>query len=67
MHCCAYCSFRAAVPVIVGWKEVTNHQNYLTEVQQALVLWRFLSSPTGLEEEVEFLSLHGLVGTQKDI
>lgn len=52
---------------IVGWKEVPNHENYLTEVQQALVSWRFLLSPRGLEEEVELLSLHSLAGIQKNI
>lgn len=48
---------------IVGWKEVPNYENSLTEVQQALVVWRFLLSPRGLEEEVELLSLHSLAGT----
>lgn len=40
----------------VCWKEVPNYQKYHTDVQQVVVVWRFLSLPRGLGTEVEFLS-----------
>lgn len=66
-HCCAYCALRAAVPHHCWLERSTKLWKNLTEVQQALVVWRFLLPPRGLEGEAEFLSLYGLLGTQKGI